>query len=261
MGRAAAFFDLDRTLLKGASGPLLTEALMRAGVLPERSIPGERLFYRAYELAGESLFGIGLARQAARVFAGLDRNSVRAAAEVAAEELSSRVLPYVHPLVEEHRAEGRAVVLATTTPFDLVEPFAKRMGFDDVIATRYLFDVDNLYTGKLDGPFVWFTGKIDAVRRWADAHDVSVADSWAYSDSIYDVPMLQAVAHPHAVNPDPRLRAVATVRRWPQMWLDVPPGVPKFAGIEPADIVRLIARPELFPYRAIRHRRCRAHPA
>jgi putative phosphoserine phosphatase / 1-acylglycerol-3-phosphate O-acyltransferase len=248
MGRAAAFFDLDRTLLKGASGPLLTEALMRAGVLPQRRLPGERFVYRAYEVIGESLVGIGLARQAVRVFAGIDRSAVRAAAETAADDLSRHVLPYVHPLVDEHRAEGRPVVLATTTPFDLVEPFAKRMGFDDVIATRYLFDVEGLYTGALDGPFVWFTGKLDAVRQWADAQGVSVSDSWAYSDSVYDVPLLQAVAHPHAVNPDPRMRAVATVRRWPQMWLDVPPGVPKLAGIEPADVVRALARPELFPY-------------
>jgi putative phosphoserine phosphatase / 1-acylglycerol-3-phosphate O-acyltransferase len=248
MGRAAAFFDLDRTLLKGASGPLLTEALMRAGVLPERHIPGERLVYRVYEVIGESLVGIGLARQAARVFAGLDREAVRAAAEHAADELSDHVLPYVHPLVEEHRAEGRAVVLATTTPFDLVEPFAQRMGFDDVIATRYLFGSDGRYTGGLDGPFVWFTGKLAAARRWADERDVSVADSWAYSDSVYDIPLLLAVAHPTAVNPDPRLRAVATLRRWPQMWLDVPPGVPKLAGLEPYDVIRLLARPELFPY-------------
>jgi putative phosphoserine phosphatase / 1-acylglycerol-3-phosphate O-acyltransferase len=248
MGSAAAFFDLDRTLLKGASGPLLTEALVRAGVLPDRHIPGQGLVYRAYEVMGESLLGIGLARQATRVFAGLNRDAVRAAAERAADDLSEHVLPYVHPLVEEHKAEGRAVVLATTTPFDLVHPFAERMGFDDVIATRYGVGLDGLYTGALDGPFVWFTGKLNAVREWANEHDVSVGDSWAYSDSVYDVPLLQAVAHPHAVNPDPRLRAVATLRRWPQMWLDVPPGVPKFAGLEPFDAIRLLARPELFPY-------------
>src|SRR5919112_4905161 len=109
MGTPAAFFDLDRTLLKGASGPLIQEALVSAGVLPDRKLPGERLVYRFYEIAGETLVGIGLARQAARVFAGLDPMAVREAAEQAAETLSEHVLPYVHALVDEHHGEGRPV--------------------------------------------------------------------------------------------------------------------------------------------------------
>lgn len=243
----AAFFDLDRTLLKGASGPLLTRALVEAGVLPDRHYPGERVVYRFYELVGETLVGMALARQVANVFAGTDPEAVRAAAKTAADELSEHVLPYVHPLIAEHRREGRKVVLATTTPHDLVAPFAERLGFDDVIATRYA-EAEGRYTGALEGNFVWFFGKLDAVRRWAAEHGVSVADSWAYSDSVYDAPLLSAVAHPHAVNPDPRMRVLAIARRWPILWLDVPPGVPKFLGLEPFDVVRLFARPELFPY-------------
>ena len=95
---------------------------------------------------------------------------------------------------------------------------------------------------------MWFTGKLAAIRRWASEHDVDLRQSWAYSDSVYDAPMLAAVGHPTAVNPDPRLRVLATLRRWPMRWLDVPPGVPKLAGLEPLDIVRLLTRPELFPY-------------
>ena len=64
-----------------------------------------------------------------------------------------------------------------------------------------------------------------------------MGDSWAYSDSVFDVPLLSAVGHPHAVNPDPRLRVVAGLRRWPVRWLDVPPGVPKLAGLEPSGSV------------------------
>jgi putative phosphoserine phosphatase/1-acylglycerol-3-phosphate O-acyltransferase len=244
---AAAFFDLDRTLLKGASGPLLTQALVDAGVLPDRHFPGEGLVYRFYELAGETLVGMALARQVANIFTGIDPDAVRAAAKVAADELSDHVLPYVHPLVDEHHREGRAVVLATTTPHDLVAPFAEKLGFDDVVATRYVVEKGR-YTGALDGNFVWFLGKLDAVRKWADAHAVSVGDSWAYSDSVYDAPLLSAVAHPFAVNPDPRLRVLALARRWPVVFLDVPPGVPKLLGVEPFDVVRLLARSELFPY-------------
>jgi putative phosphoserine phosphatase / 1-acylglycerol-3-phosphate O-acyltransferase len=243
----AAFFDLDRTLLKGASGPLLMQALVDAGVLPDRHYPGEGLVYRFYELAGETLVGMALARQIANVFSGIDPESVRAAAKIAADELSGRVLPYVHPLVDEHHREGRKVVLATTTPHDLVGPFAEKLGFDDVVATRYVIE-NGRYTGALDGNFVWFLGKLDAVRKWADGHGVAVADSWAYSDSVFDAPLLSAVAHPYAVNPDPRLRVLALARRWPVLFLDVPPGVPKLLGVEPFDVIRLLARPELFPY-------------
>jgi putative phosphoserine phosphatase / 1-acylglycerol-3-phosphate O-acyltransferase len=247
MGTSAAFFDLDRTLLRGASGPLFTEALVAAGVVPERHFPGERALYRVYDAVGETLLSMALARRVASAATGWVRDAVRAAAEDAADKLVEQVLPYARVLIEDHRAEGRPVVLATTTPFDLVEPLARRLDFDDIVATRYA-EQDGRYTGALDGEFVWFTGKLAAVRRWADGNGVAVDESWAYSDSFYDIPLLSAVAHPHAVNPDPRLRAFATVRRWPVLFLDVPPGVPKLAGVEPFDVIRLLARPELFPY-------------
>ncbi|OWY59165.1 phospholipid biosynthesis protein, partial [cyanobacterium TDX16] len=72
--------------------------------------------------------------------------------------------------------------------------------------------------------------------------------SWAYSDSFYDIPLLSAVANPVAVNPDLRLQAVATFRRWPTLNLDAPPGVPKVLGIEPQQVLLPLARPEIFPY-------------
>jgi len=86
------------------------------------------------------------------------------------------------------------------------------------------------------------------VRAWAAAEEVDLGESFAYSDSIYDVPLLSAVGHPYAVNPDLRLRLVALTRRWPSLWLDVPPGVPKFAGVEPFDVVRRLANPCLLPF-------------
>src|SRR5438445_1549239 len=247
MGSAAAFFDLDRTLLRGASGPLLTEALVAAGVAPDRRIPGQGLLYKAYEIAGETLFSMALARQAVRVVEGWSPTIVREAAEQAADRLVDDVLPYARVLIDEHRAAGRPVVLATTTPHDLVAPLARRLDFDGVVATRYA-EADGRYTGHVDGEFVWFRGKLAAVRRWADANGVSLEESWAYSDSVYDVPLLSSVAHPHAVHPDPRLRVVAAARRWPVVHLDVPPGVPKVAGVEPFDVLRLLAHPELIPF-------------
>ena len=248
MATTAAFFDLDRTVLRGASGPLLTEALQAAGIAPDRSVPGQGLLYRLFDIVGETLPSMALARAAAVVAKGWPRKAVQEAAAEVAEKLDTLVAPYARGLLDEHRKAGRPVVLATTTPHDLICPFADRLGFDDVVATRYAEDDDGFYTGKLEGEFVWAAGKLRAVRRWADAHGVDVAGSYAYSDSLYDLPLLNAVGYPSAVNPDPRLLAIATLRRWPVMWLDVPPGVPKIAGIEPFDIVRLGARPELIPY-------------
>jgi putative phosphoserine phosphatase/1-acylglycerol-3-phosphate O-acyltransferase len=248
MAGAAAFFDLDRTILKGASGPFITEALVHAGIAPNRSLPGQGLLYKLFDLVGETLPSMALARGAALIAKGWNGAEVREAAKDIAERLDTIVAPYARVLLDEHRAAGRPVVLATTTPHDLVAAFAERIGFDDVVATRYAEDVDGRYTGALEGGFVWANGKLAAVRRWATEHGVDLASSYAYSDSIYDLPLLSAVGHPHAVNPDPRLLAFATLRRWPTQWLDVPPGVPKFAGLEPFDLVRLGARTELVPY-------------
>lgn len=137
--------------------------------------------------------------------------------------------------------------MATTSPHDLVEPLALSLGCDDVIATRY-GERDGAYDGTVDGHFVWGPGKLAAVRDWAAGHDVDVSASYAYSDSVFDVPLLSAVAHPVAVNPDPRLRVVAAVRRWPSQHFDVPAGVPKLVGVEPQRAVQVLARPQLFPW-------------
>lgn len=248
MGTEAAFFDLDRTLLRGGSGPVLAEALQRAGAIPKRSLPGQGLIYKAYDRFGESLTGIALARAAAAALRGRPRAAVLAGAESATDALLEIVAPYAIALIDEHHQAGRPVVLATTTPRDFIEPLARRLGLDDVIATRYQVDAKDRYTGRLDGAFVWAAGKLTAVRWWAAEHGVELADSWAYSDSVYDLPLLSAVGHPSAVNADPRLAVVATLRRWPQLHLDVPPGVPKLIGVEPFDVVKTIVRPESFPY-------------
>lgn len=252
MGTSAAFFDLDRTLLVGASGPVLTEALQRAGVVSRMSIPGQGLLYMAYDRFGESLTGMALARAAAGALRGRRRAAVRDAAESAVDALMEKVAPYAAALIEEHREAGRPVVLATTTPLDLIEPLAMRLGLDDVIATRYQVTTDakgrERYTGRLDGAFVWAAGKLTAARWWAYDHGIELSESWAYSDSVYDLPLLSSVGHPVATNADPRLAVVAALRRWPQMHLDAPPGVPKVVGVEPLEVVRAVVRPEAFPY-------------
>lgn len=247
MGDVAAFFDLDRTLLRGASGPVISEALRAVGVLPDRSIPGEGLVYKVFDTIGETLPSMLLTRQAARVANGWNRELVQEAGRRVAERLADQVQPFARLLIDQHHEAGRAVVLATTSPYDLVKPLADALGIDDVIATRY-GERDGAYDGSIDGFFVWGPGKLAAVRQWGERHGVDVAGSWAYSDSIYDLPLLNAVRHPVAVNPDPRLALFSVLRRWPQQFLDVPAGVPKVAGVEPQQVLQALARPELFPW-------------
>jgi putative phosphoserine phosphatase/1-acylglycerol-3-phosphate O-acyltransferase len=245
--RAAAFFDLDRTLLAGASGPTISAALRQVGLLSDRSIPGEDLVFRVFNAFGENRPSMMLTRQAARLASGWSTDLADEAGELAADVLVDEVQPFARVLIRQHQDEGRRVVLATTTPEHLVRPLAQRLGVDDVIATRYERRGKE-FAGTIDGEFVWGKGKYRAVRAWADEHDVDLGDSYAYSDSYYDVPLLSAVGHPVVVRPDPRMRLQAVARRWPVITLDAPPGVPKLFGVEPQRAIMPLARPELVLY-------------
>jgi len=245
----AAFFDLDRTLLAGASGVVYSDSMRETGFVT-RSIPGEKLVYGVFNLIGETLPSMALARQAATMAKGRSRRSMQAAGELSAPLLASMVQPFAWPLFAEHRGAGRKLVMATTTPYDLVKPLADALGFDDVVATRYGEAADGTFDGTVDGEFVWAYGKLAAVREWARANGVDLAESYAYSDSVFDSPLLGAVGHPVAVNPDPSMVVMATLRRWPIVNLDVPPGVVKVpvVGVELQRIAQQFARPTFFPY-------------
>jgi putative phosphoserine phosphatase/1-acylglycerol-3-phosphate O-acyltransferase len=246
----AAFFDLDRTLLSGASGEVFAGAMRQAGLTGPNAIPGERLLFGLFNAIGETLPSMVLARQAVTLAAGRSRASVVAAAETVADELCALVQPFAEAAFAAHREAGRPIVLATTTPYDLVKPFADRLGLDDVVATRYRVSPDGTYDGTLDGPFVWSAGKLAAITDWAERHHVDLAESYAYSDSVYDTPMLAAVGHPIVVNPDPRMLLVAAARRWPTLNLDVSPGVLKIPviGLELQQLALRLARPAAYPY-------------
>jgi putative phosphoserine phosphatase/1-acylglycerol-3-phosphate O-acyltransferase len=248
MVRTAAFFDLDRTLLAGASGPIISDALRHEGLLGPDPIPGERLLFGLFNLVGETLPSMVLTRQGARAAKGWSVAAVKRAGARAAADLMAAVEPFAHEVMADHRAAGRQLVLATTTPHDLIADFAAELGFDDVLATRYRVGSDDRYAGTIDGEFVWNRGKARSVRNWARAHRVELVESYAYSDSIYDVPLFRAVGHPVAVNPDPRLWALAVLRGWETVWFSAPPGVPKPLGIEPQQLVNALARDEFLPW-------------
>jgi len=249
MAQGAAFFDLDRTLLAGASGEIFSEAMQRAG-LSSGPFPGEKFLFGLFHRIGETLPAMAIARQGVTLAKGRSAATVRAAAETVVEQLVDLVQPFAEVAFTTHRDAGRPIVLATTTPYDLVKPLADALGFDDAVATRYAVDADGNYDGTLDGPFVWSAGKLAAIRTWADEHGIDLAESWAYSDSFYDTPMLDAVGHPVVVNPDPRMVLVAATRRWPTVNLDVSPGVVKIpvVGLEVQDVALRLNRPAMYPY-------------
>ncbi len=246
MAPAAAIFDLDRTVLRGPSGPAINDALVEYG-LRSGTFFGESFLYRSYELFGENICGIALARAAAVGVRGWSVDRMLAAGRRAADLLAPQVGAYVASLLAEHRRAGHVLVLATTTPDALIRPLARRLGFDEVIGTRYAWK-DGAYSGALEGGFVWGPGKLAAVRRWARDEQVELRESFAYSDSVFDLPLLSAVGHPVATNPDPALHAFALLRRWPVLHLDSPPGVVTVLGAEAFDFAKHAIRPEMFPY-------------
>jgi putative phosphoserine phosphatase / 1-acylglycerol-3-phosphate O-acyltransferase len=240
----AAIFDLDRTLVAHSTGRAFQRALRANGLGGERELPGAATLYSLFSRVGENGLTMRLVRLGVRAVRGWSVDTVRAAAGQASEELAADVLPYAALEMEDHRAAGRALVLATTSPYALVAPLAERLGFDAVVATRWE-QRDGVYTGALQGRFVWGRGKLLAVREWAAGAGVDLARSWAYSDSYYDAPLLAAVGHPRAVNPDARLTGLAVLQRWPIRWFDVPEGVVKIAGRELQEWLRPLAN-ELF---------------
>ncbi len=226
---------------------MFSTMLKRVGILPDRNIPGEALVFKFFDIVGETIPSMLATRQMARAASGWDRSLVQEAGRLAAERLVDEVPGFAKALIARHQVEGRRVVMATTSPYDLVKPLADALGVDDLIATKY-GESGGRYDGTVDGFFVWGPGKLAAVRDWAGRNQVDVARSYAYSDSVYDLPLLSAVKFPTAINPDPRLRVVAALRRWPSQFFDVPAGVPKLGGIEPQRAIQMLARPELFPW-------------
>lgn len=245
----AAIFDLDRTILSGASARVVSRVLRETGVV-NRNVPGESALYTMFEMFGETMPSMVLGRQAVHAMKGHSQEQVYAAAEQAADELAEMVQPYARVVMNSHREAGRTLVLATTTPIDLIEPFARKIGFDHVIATTYAVDEHGCYTGDIAGTYVWSRGKRDAVVAWASQHDVDLALSYAYSDSVYDEPLLSSVGHPFCVNPDWRLRLMAAARRWPVTNFDVPHGVARVpvVGLEAQQLLMKFASPAVFPY-------------
>ncbi len=208
-----ALFDLDRTLLPGSSLVALGRALAQARLVPTRLFLGagaRDVYYR--RRGGSDGQAERLRDRALAAVAGVEHDSLLGALTVLAERLVDQISPGARLLVERHLAAGDFCVVLSASPQELVELMCTRLGVHRGVGTRGEV-VDGRFTGRLDGPFCYGAGKL--VRLAAALGPVDLPAAWAYADSASDLPVLRAVGHPVAVNPDRRLRAVAAAAGWP----------------------------------------------
>lgn len=216
--RVAAFFDIDKTLMRGASASVVATALLRRGLINRRTIAFAVRQSLLYALFGEKVSRVStVAQRAMRSVAG---QSVAQMGEVIEQVWEPAIRPRLYARTVEriqwHLERGDEVWLASATPWLVSEVMATHLGATGGIGTR-LAVRDGFLLAELDGPVVHAHHKAEAVRRLAAERGIDLSQSWAYSDSFHDVEMLEAVGHPVAVNADVRLAHVARRRGWDRL--------------------------------------------
>src|SRR5919204_5190606 len=213
--RAAAFFDLDRTLMAGSSGLPYARAACKAGWLDRRTMMRWALDHVRFRLRGASEEATARVLAEARdVLSGIELKQVTRMTPDVLVAILPRIYPQMLEEVRAHQDAGRATVIVSAAGQGIVETLAGVLDMDAGIGTPYAVGADGRFNGELDGPFMYGRGKEEAIERFAADHDVDLATSWAYSDSASDLPMLRAVGNPVAVNPDPELARVAREEGW-----------------------------------------------
>lgn len=214
MATAAAFFDLDKTILATSASMALTGPLVRSGMLRRRDVwraAQSSLAYHLLDATHER--SERLKDDLAQMVAGWSVEEFDAVVEAA---LTETITPVVYrealDAISAHQAAGHAVVLVSASADAIVRPIARILGADAVIATR-LEAVDGRYTGEITF-YDYGEAKPEAVRAMAKDNGWSLEHSWAYSDSITDEPLLRVVGHPVTVNADRALARIAREEGW-----------------------------------------------
>ncbi|MFV1961827.1 MAG: HAD family hydrolase [Acidimicrobiia bacterium] len=213
---AAAFFDLDRTLISGAAAfPVGVEA-WRQGVASNADIARWGIAALSFKLLGDKSDASSddLKADFLSEIAGSPANTLDALATAVLPRLTHRVRPESRKLISMHHGEGRDTWIISASPQGLVEPLAVSLGMTGAIGTRGEI-IDGEYTGNLDGPFVYGAGKVESIEKLASDRGYDMALCYAYSDSVSDLPMMEHVGHPVAVNPDSQLLSISRERGWP----------------------------------------------
>lgn len=213
--RAAAFFDLDKTVVAKSSTLAFGRPLYKEGLISPAIVLKGAYAQLAYQLLGANEGRMEKSRVALlELTKGWNAERVqRLVRETLQEVIDPLIYEEALELFEEHRRAGRALYLVSSSGTEVVQPLAEYLGVPHVIATRPGIDADGNYDGTLDF-YCYGENKAVAIEQEAAEHGLDLAASYAYSDSVTDIPMLSAVGHPVAVNPDRELRRVATERGW-----------------------------------------------
>ncbi|ACU69009.1 HAD-superfamily subfamily IB hydrolase, TIGR01490 [Catenulispora acidiphila DSM 44928] len=222
-GRPAAFFDLDKTIIAKSSTLAFGRSFYNGGLINRRTVLRTAYAQFVYLAGGADHDQMERMRQFLSAMAtGWDVEQVK---EIVAETLHDLIDPLIYSeaaaLIAEHKAAGRDVVIVSTSGSEVVEPIAEMLGADLAIGTRMAVGEDGKYSGEIEF-YAYAENKAKAIVELAAERGYDLTRSFAYSDSATDVPMLESVGHPYAVNPDRTLRKEATAREWPILVFDKP---------------------------------------
>jgi HAD superfamily hydrolase (TIGR01490 family) len=212
--RAAAFFDLDKTLIEGSSAIHFGRAAYRAGMMSRGQLLRDLWANLRFRLEGSTDEGAEQLKK--RILDSIAGTRVRDLARLGPHVLAG-VLPLLYREVLDeayaHQDAGRPIYIVTAASQEMAETLAHVLVFDGGIGMRSEIR-DGFYTGRPAGPFTYREGKAEAIRQIAEKEGIDLAASYAYSDSESDLPMLRAVGHPVAVNPDKALEREAREQGW-----------------------------------------------
>lgn len=217
----AAFFDLDKTLIQGSSAFQFGRAAYRAGLMGRRQLLADALANIQFRLRGATDADSMALRE--RIAASLEGKRVVDLERLGADVLAG-ILPRVYPqmlaLAHEHQDHGRPAYIVTAASQELADILAHVMSLDGALGSGLSEVIDGVYTGRPAGLFVYRSGKAEAIRELAEREGFDLKACYAYSDSESDLPMLEAVGHPVAVNPDGALAKIARERGWDVLRFD-----------------------------------------
>ena len=230
----AAFFDLDKTIIAKSSTLAFSREFQAGGLISRGAVLRSAYAQFVYLVGGadhDQMEKMRLFMSA--LCSGWDVQTVR---EIVADTLHNIVDPLVYDeavsLIEDHQLAGRDVIIVSTSGSEVVEPIGEMLGVDAVIATR-MEVADGKYTGGISF-YAYAENKASAIQELALEKGYDLERSWAYSDSVTDVAMLESVGHPYAVNPDKDLRRIARDRGWPILVFDKPVALRSRVRLPPA---------------------------
>ncbi len=214
---AAAFFDLDRTLISGSSAFYFGVAAWRNKLIPTGDLLSDGAKAISFKLFGATDERSESVRdRILQAVEGIEQADLIALNEEIVPRILEKVRPESRGLIDMHHEAGRDCWIVSASPQEIIAPLASALGMEGGIGTQSAV-VDGRYTGELDGPFVYGEGKAEAIEKLAAERGYDLQLSYSYSDSASDLPMMEMVGHPVAVNPDGPLETVANQRGWPMV--------------------------------------------